>query len=69
MKLCQGQVWKVNQEYVRLVSVERLAVDYMTIKDPQAKGGVHARATKKQFCTFLKTGTLVFPPAPKLPEE
>ena len=59
MKLCQGLVWKTNQECVRIVAVERLAVDYMTMKTPETEGGVHKRVTKKQFCNFVKTATLV----------
>lgn len=52
----------MGQEYVRVVAVERLSVDYMTMKSPEAKGGgTHAKVTKKQFCNFIKTGALVSP--------
>ena len=28
MKLCQGQVWKKGGEYIRIVRLERLEVEY-----------------------------------------
>ena len=64
MKLRQGQVWRLNDQYVRIVVLERLAVDNKTMPDLESKAGTHHRVTKKQFCALLKTAALVPPAQP-----
>ena len=61
MNLRQGQLWRLGDQYLRIVVLERLAVEYKTMKDPETKEGIHHRATKKQFCSLVKGATLVAP--------
>jgi hypothetical protein len=61
MKLRQGQIWKLDGQYIRIVVLERLAVEYKTMEDPQTREGTRHLATKKQFCTLIKKATLVLP--------
>ena len=65
MKLQQGQVWKREGEYLRIIVLQRLAVEYKSTLDPKVKEGTHIRATKKEFCRLLKGATLL--PAVALP--
>lgn len=59
MKLRQGQVWKHGQEYVRIVRLERLAVEYKSTSTLTAKAGTHHQVSKKDFCRLLKTARLL----------
>ena len=59
MNLRQGQLWDLGNEYVRIVVLERLAVEYKTIKSIETKAGTHHRATKKEFCALVKNARLV----------
>lgn len=61
MKLTQAQVWKVEDGFVRVVRVERLAVDYKLMPTLAGEGGTHLRATKKEFCRLLKGAVLLDP--------
>ena len=58
-KLQQSQVWKKGDAYLRIVRVERLAVDYKVQRDPNSRKGTHHHATKKEFCRLLKDATLL----------
>jgi hypothetical protein len=62
MKLRQGQLWHLGDHYVRIVVLERLAVEYKKMRDLTSNEGTHLRATKKEFCALVKNGSLV--PAP-----
>ncbi len=59
MKLQQGQLWKLEDHYVRIVVLERLAVEYKTIKDLNIWEGTRHRVTKKEFCRMVKHGSIV----------
>ena len=59
MKLQQGQVWQQGGQYYRIVQLERLAVEYKTMRDLVTKSGKHHRVTKKEFCRLIKGATLV----------
>jgi hypothetical protein len=59
MILQQNQVWKQGDQYLRIVRLERLRVEYKTMKDLTAKEGTHDHATKKEFCRLLKGATLM----------
>jgi hypothetical protein len=65
MKLQQGQLWKTTDTILRLVKLERLAVEYKAI--PAAGPGVepgegtHHRVTKKEFCRLIKGATMTLP--------
>lgn len=59
MKLQQGQIWKTSNRYVRIVTLERLSVDYKMMETLGTKDGTHENATKKQFCRLIKGAELV----------
>ena len=58
MKLAQGQVWKSGDAYLRIVTWERLAIEYKVIKDPRSRDGTLQRVTKKEFCRLIKGAVL-----------
>lgn len=69
MTLQQNQLWQRSDDYLRIVHLERLSVDYKILKDPATKDGTHHRVTKKEFCRMIKGATLVTaPPAPPAEE-
>lgn len=59
MKLRQGQLWQVGNQYMRIVVLQRLAVEYKTITDLATNEGTHHQASKKEFCALVKRATLV----------
>lgn len=59
MKLQQSQVWKFGDAYLRVVRVERLAVDYKRQRNPNSNKGTHHHVTKKEFCRLIKNATLL----------
>lgn len=59
MKLQQGQVWKQEGQLIRIVVLERLAVEYKLMHDLQSKEGTHHKATKKEFCRLIKDAVLL----------
>ena len=54
LKLRQGQVWKRDREFIRIVRLERLEVAYKTFKDFKNDPGKHHLTSKKDFCRLLK---------------
>jgi hypothetical protein len=59
IKLKQSQVWKLGDAYLRVVRVERLAVDYKKQRAANSSKGTHHHVTKKEFCRLIKDATLV----------
>jgi len=59
MKLQQGQIWKTSNRYIRIVTLERLSVDYKMMETLGTKDGTHETTTKKQFCRLIKGAELV----------
>ena len=59
MRLQQGQVWRVGEEFVRIVELHRLEVKYKAMRDLSTREGTHHHVTKKQFCRLIKGGALV----------
>jgi hypothetical protein len=59
LKLRQGQVWKTEDEFVRIVHLERLEVKYKTMRDLKSGEGEHRTGTKKDFCRLIKNATLL----------
>ncbi|MBX7208174.1 MAG: hypothetical protein K1X78_07685 [Verrucomicrobiaceae bacterium] len=59
MKLRQGQIWKKDEQLIRIVHLERLSVDYKLIKDMETREGTHLTATKKEFCRLIKGAELL----------
>ncbi len=64
MHLEQGQVWKQGNEYFRIVTWERLAIEYKAMTDLDSKDGTLHRVTKKEFCRLIKGAVLHTPEAP-----
>ena len=62
IKLRQGQIWQSGEEFLRIVRLERLEVEYKSTITPTAKKGTHHKVSKKEFCRLLKKATLL-PPA------
>jgi hypothetical protein len=62
MKLGQGQIWKKDGHYLRIVRCERLEVEYKTHESLVGKDGVKTVTSKKDFCRLLKGATLLPPP-------
>lgn len=61
LKLLQGQVWSAGGEYLRIVKLERLTVEYKSQTDLVTRDGTHHHATKKEFCRLIKDATLLAP--------
>ena len=61
MKLCQGQVWKQGREYIRIVRLERLEVEYKSTTSLAGKEGTKIVTSKKDFCRLLKQARLLQP--------
>ena len=59
MKLCQGQVWKQAGQYIRIVRLERLAVEYKSQPSLADKEGTKHLTSKKDFCRLLKGAHLL----------
>jgi hypothetical protein len=59
MRLQQGQIWKREEQYLRIVKLERLAVEYKLMRDLSTKEGTVHQATKKEFCRLLKSAVLL----------
>lgn len=59
MKLQQNQLYKLGDDYIRIVELARLAVSYKTMTDPvEAEGTTHL-VTKKEFCRLIKDAELL----------
>jgi hypothetical protein len=59
VKLCQGQVWKKDGHYVRIVRLERLEVEYKSLDSLASKAGPKTVTSKKDFCRLLKGAHLL----------
>ena len=57
LRLRQGQVWKLGDEFIRIVDLERLEVGYKLMKNLESGEGSHHRISKKDFCRLLKAAT------------
>ena len=67
MKLCQGQVWKQGPQYIRIVRLERLEVEYKAMTSLTTKEGALQVTSKKDFCRLLKGAHLLSPGKKILP--
>jgi hypothetical protein len=61
MKLYQGQLWKQGKEFIRIVRLERLEVEYKSLASPASKEGTMRVTSKKDFCRLLKQARLLAP--------
>lgn len=62
MRLQQNQVWQQGDQFLRIVVLERLRVEYKAMAELGSKEGTHHQVTKKEFCRLLKGAVLVSPP-------
>ncbi len=69
MKLYQGQVWKQGKEYIRIVRLERLEVEYKSLASLASKVGTMHLTSKKDFCRLLKQAHLLAPSKPANPGQ
>jgi len=69
LKLRQGQIWNLGDQFIRIVHLERLEVQYKTFKNLGNPKGEHHHTSKKEFCRLLKDAILMtatsVPVAPK----
>ena len=61
MKLQQGQVWKQGDQYLRIVYLGRMEVEYKTVQDLASREGIRHHVSKKEFCRLLKNANLLTP--------
>lgn len=61
MKLRQGQVWQRGDEFIRIVRLERLEVEYKSLASLASKEGTKHVTSKKEFCRLLKQARLLQP--------
>ncbi len=61
MKLQQDQVWKRGDEYLRILHLERLEVEYKSVKSLTTREGTRHHVSKKDFCRLLKAAHLMTP--------
>ena len=59
MKLRQGQIWKQGEEYLRIVRLEQLEVEYKSMTSLNSKEGTRHQTSKKDFCRLLKKARLL----------
>jgi hypothetical protein len=59
IKLQQDQVWKRGEEYLRILHLERLEVEYKSVKSLTTRVGTRHHVSKKDFCHLLKTAHLM----------
>jgi len=60
-KLKQGQVWKVGEDFYRIVVWQRLSIEYKHFTDCETREGTLHKVTKKEFCRLIRSGTLYQP--------
>jgi hypothetical protein len=59
MKLYQGQLWKHGKEFIRIVRLARLEVEYKSLASLASKEGTKHVTSKKDFCRLLKQARLL----------
>lgn len=59
MKLAQNQVYQQGESYIRIVRLERLAVQYKTLPRLLTRDGEHHDVSKKAFCRLIKGARLL----------
>jgi len=59
MKLAQNQIYRQGDEYLRIVELERLEVQYKAVRNLLTGEGAHQRVSKKEFCRLIKGATLL----------
>lgn len=54
VRLAQNQVWQQGEEYLRIVHLERLEVQYKAVTNLLTRDGQHYHVSKKEFCRLIK---------------
>lgn len=62
MKLAQEQVWKKDDQYLRIVTWARMSIEYQQMPGLETKEGPMLTVTKKEFCRLIKGAELVREP-------
>jgi len=65
MKLAQGQIWQLEDDYFLIVTWERLAIEYKKMTCLETREGTLHQVTKKEFCRLIKRAELVDPKSVK----
>lgn len=59
MKLAQNQVWQQGDDFIRIVVLERLKVEYKSVPNLLSRDGKHQHVSKKEFCRLIKGARLM----------
>ncbi len=59
VKLAQNQVYRQGDVYLRIVQLERLAVQYKAVSNLLTGEGAHHQVSKKEFCRLIKGAILL----------
>ena len=59
MKLAQNQVWRQDDDYLRIVQLERQEVKFKRVKNLLTRDGQHHHVSKKEFCQLIKGAQLL----------
>jgi len=59
VRLQQNQVWQKGGEFLRIVKLERLEVQYKAVTNLVTGEGRHHHVSKKEFCRLIKDATLL----------
>ncbi len=59
MKLGQNQVYRLGDQFLRIVHLARLEVHYKTVTNLLTGEGTHHKVSKKEFCRLIKAATLL----------
>lgn len=51
----------MNDDFIRIVHLEKLSVKYKIIRDLNTKEGAHFECSKKKFCALVKKAFLLSP--------
>ena len=59
MKLAQNQIYQQGAQYLRIVHLERLEVQYKAVTNLLTREGEHHHVSKKEFCRLIKGARLL----------
>lgn len=60
MRLAQNQVYRLGEQYIRIVQLERAKVRYNLVTRLLTRTGEHHEVSKKEFCRLIK-GAMLLP--------
>ncbi len=59
IKLAQNQVYQKDDQFIRIVELDRKEVQYKLVENLLTREGTHHRVTKKEFCRLIKDAALL----------